>query len=333
MSNEPESNSAPDRSILPPILLGGFSLFGILLVFVIGNMSSGRNAVPVEETATPFKYQLIGTEPGISTAELITGEPISSEYPSGNGNGSSSGPLGLVVTAQQGGSSGSGSDTSSGSNPTKAKTSTSSYVVPTTDGSATQPIIILNPGTRTATSSFGIIVRTAIPTNTPRPTVTLTLTRTKSATTTAGSSITNTPTIPASGPTQVPLAPGTYDDSHPLIGYSGWTSITDSSAYQSTLHISNIAGSTITFRFIGQQIHLKFQGSASYGVIQINIGGLIFDLDESAGTTGTNEWISVLLAQGTYIVTITHTGGGSVNLDAIVIPDLNTPTPTLTSAP
>lgn len=308
-----------------------FSLFGILLVFMIGRFNANRPAMPAESTPTPFKYQLIGTEPGISTAE-ITLEP---------GSGDSGFPnLGLVVTAQQGGSSGSGSSAGTDTNATPLNTSSSSDGGGAVATSGTSPIIILNPGTRTATQSFGIIQRTFTPSRTPGPTITLTPSRTKSITSTSGSSITNTSVVTATGATQVPLAPGTYDDSHPLIAYNGWSIITDGTAYQSTLHVSNTAGSTITFRFTGQQIRLKFQGSGSFGVIRINIGGLNFDLDEA---NGTDEWVSAMLAQGTYTVVITHTSGGSVNIDSIIIPDFSptatvtgtppTVTPSLTSAP
>jgi hypothetical protein len=192
----------------------------------------------------------------------------------------------------------------------------------------------LNPGSKTATQGFGVIFRTYTPSRTPGPTITYTPSRTKNVTSTSGSVVTNTPsrtpTVPVAGATQVPLAPGTYDDSHPLIAYDGWNSVTEPSAYQSTLHVSSTTDSTVTFRFTGQQLRLKFQGSASFGVIRINIGGLNFDLDES---NGTDEWVSAMLAQGTYTVTITHISGGSVNIDSILIPDFNTPTPSVTPTP
>jgi hypothetical protein len=311
MSLEPKTNLTSDRSILLPILLGIFSLCGILLVFVIGRMSSARNALPAADTATPFKYQLIGTEPGISTAELVTEEPGSPENSPDNNNGPSV-PLGLVVTAQQGSSSGSGS--SSSNNPTNTKTSSSA--IPTVIGNATNPIIILSTSARPTTTPLPILVYTSRPTSGPIPTISVTPSRTKSA------SITSTAT-------QIPFTPGTYDDSHPLFAYNGWSSVTDPNAYQNTLHVSNTQGSTVAFKFTGQQIHIKFQWNASFGAIRIDIGGKSFDLDEN-NPDGVNEWVSTLLAQGTYTVTITHASGGSVNIDSIVIPDFKTPTPTAT---
>ena len=311
MSSDPETKPALDRSTLLPILLGVFSLFGILLVFAIGRFNSERNALPAEDTATPFRYLLIGTEPGVSTSEALTPEPDASADPSGDLSGDSTRSPGLVVTAQQGTSSGSGSPSSG--NATKTKTSPS--VIQTISGTTgTAPVIILNPVTKSATPGFGIIERTHTPSRTPGPTITVTPSRTRNVTSTAE--------------TQVPLMPGRYDDSHPLIVYDGWNSITDPNAYQSTLHVSSTAGAAVTFRFTGRQIRITYQTSPSFGTIQINVGGYNFDLDES---NGTNEWVSSLLAQGTYVVVITHTAGGSVNIDSIIVPDLNTPTPTSTA--
>ena len=350
MNSEPENKPTFDRTTLLPIILAAFSLFGILLVFMIGRFNANRPPAPAESTPTPFKYQLIGTEPGISTAEITaTGEPgfdITSEPGSGNiddpgessGNTPQTPNLGLVVTAQQGGVSGGGSsnnnNNSGGNSPTKTKSSSSS-VQTAAATSGNDPIIILKTNTKAPTSS-GFIVRTPTNSRTPAPTKSVTPSRTKFPTATIGSPVAATPTrtpttavATSAGATQVPLVPSSveYDDGHPLIAYNGWTSVSEITAYQGTLHVSNTVGSTVTFRFTGQQVRLKFQSGSSFGVIRINIGGLNFDLDES---NGTDEWVSVLLAQGTYTVTITHASGGSVNLDSIFIPDLNTPTPSST---
>jgi hypothetical protein len=335
MSSDPENKPTLDRSTLLPILLGVFSLFGILLVFAIGRLNSGGNALPPEDTVTPFKYQLIGTEPGVSTAEL-TGEPGSSAVPLDGSEVPSPGSSGLVVTAQQGSSSGSGSSTNDNSAGTQDPSADEFEETATL--TPTDPIIILRTNTKSNATSLPIINRTQTPTNTRGPTWTVTPSRTKNVGPTTGEIATITPSrTPSRTPTSIPtgatavaLAAGTYDDSHPLISYNGWTIITEASAYQSTLHVSNTAGSTVIFRFTGQQIRLTFQSSASFGTIRINIGGLNFDLDEA---NGTNEWVSALLAQGTYTVTITHLTGGSVNIDSVIIPDFNTPTPTVTATP
>lgn len=325
-----ENKPPVDRTTLFPILLGVFSLFGILLVFMIGRYHANRPAVPAPATATPFKYQLIGTEPGISTAETI--DPNFTENPAGSPQ------PGLVVTALQGQISSSNLTSGPSSGTNVARTKTPSSVNQTAVGSGTDPIIVLNPGTKSATPPLVVIERTHTPTRTPGPTITKTPSRTQNSTPTTGQVVTSTPSrtrtsIPT-GATQVPLVPGTYDDSHPLIAYDGWSPVTDPSAYQSTIHVSNTAGSTATFSFVGQQIRITFMGGGSLGTIRINIGGLNFDLDQS---NGTEEWVSALLTQGTYTVTITHSSGGSVNIDSIIIPDFTTtatpPTPTSTTAP
>lgn len=136
---------------------------------------------------------------------------------------------------------------------------------------------------------------------------------------------TNTPASPtvtsASGP---PLNPGTYDDVYPNLIYNGWNA-TGSSG--STLHISLVPGSTISFRFIGRELRLVYQGGSTLGQMRITIDNLTDTLNQSSG----NEWVSDQFANGTHSVLITHIGGGSVNLDQVIIPEpANTPTPTRT---
>ncbi len=121
-----------------------------------------------------------------------------------------------------------------------------------------------------------------------------------------------------------PLIEGIYDDGHQYIIYDGWQE-------GGTVHVSHEPGNTISFRFIGRQLRLIYQGGPTLGQVRINIDSNISEiLDQSSGT----EWASDLLASGTHSVVITHTGGGSVNLDQVIIPDIpNTPTPTRTPTP
>ena len=118
-----------------------------------------------------------------------------------------------------------------------------------------------------------------------------------------------------------PLSPGTYDDGHQYLVYDGWEPT-------GALHVSFQPGSTISFRFIGRQLRLLYQGGATLGQVRIQIdGGTPVTLDQSSGT----EWASDLVSNSTHTVLINHSGGGSVNLDQVIIPDIaNTPTPTLT---
>ncbi len=135
------------------------------------------------------------------------------------------------------------------------------------------------------------------------------------------SNATNTSPATVTSASVSPLTPGTYDDGHQYILYDGWQAT-------GAVHVSFEPGNTITFRFIGRQLRLIYQGGPTLGQVRINIDSNISEpLDQSSG----NEWASELLVSGTHTVLITHTGGGSVNLDQVIIPDIpNTPTPTRT---
>jgi hypothetical protein len=339
MDPELEKKPAFDISVLLPVLLGVFSLAGILMVFMIGRFNANRPPAPAEDTATPFKYQLVGTEPGISTSELteepvydLTLGPITGEEGEPSSNATQSPNQGLVVTAQQGGVSGPGSSV----NTSVAKTNTSSSVIQTAAGNATDPIIIL--GTKKVTATSGnFVFRTHTPTKTPGPAITWTPSRTFAPTfTKRGNTSTPSNTPENSVPTSTPIAmvPSSewYDDTYPFILYEGWSQTSDAGAFGGTLHVSNSVNSNIRFRFTGQQFRLKFQGAgSSLGEITIDINGQVFPpLSES---NGTDEWVSPDLAYKTYNVTITHSGGGSVNIDAIIIPVFVTPTPSATPTP
>ena len=65
-----EMNDRPtfDRGLLIPIILGVFSVFGICLVLILGRISASRESVIPEDTATPFLYMFLGTEPAVVSA-------------------------------------------------------------------------------------------------------------------------------------------------------------------------------------------------------------------------------------------------------------------------
>lgn len=130
----------------------------------------------------------------------------------------------------------------------------------------------------------------------------------------------------ASGP---PLNPGTYDDVDSRLIYNGWSA---TGTGGSTLHVSVVPGSTVSFRFIGTQVRLLYQGGSTLGQMRITIDNVSETLDQSSGT----EWVSDPFASGTHSVLITHLSGGSVNLDQIIIPEpssTGTPTSTPTRTP
>ena len=66
-----------DRSLIPPALIGIFSVFGICLVLMIYRYNTSREVISVTVTNTPFRYIFLGTEPAISTEPTpeVSGTP------------------------------------------------------------------------------------------------------------------------------------------------------------------------------------------------------------------------------------------------------------------
>ena len=75
MNNQPSF----DRGFLIPLFLGVFSIFGICLVLILGRLSASRERVTVEETATPFQYLFLGTEPAVVSATPNETESVEGE--------------------------------------------------------------------------------------------------------------------------------------------------------------------------------------------------------------------------------------------------------------
>ena len=125
------------------------------------------------------------------------------------------------------------------------------------------------------------------------------------------------------------------DDTYLELLYEGdWvaqSNVTDT--YQNTLHISFEVGNSVSFTFTGQQVIVSFQSGPSLGSVIITLDGLQFQVAQSSSVTQLVDWQSAVLVRGTHTIVIEHFSGGSVNLDSITIPDVSTPTPTVTSAP
>lgn len=150
---------------------------------------------------------------------------------------------------------------------------------------------------------------------------------TRTRTPPAAGSSSATPTTASSAP----LNPGTYDQSDQRIEYTDeWIAQTGvAGVFQNTLHVSNTLDSSVSFRFIGEQIRIFYQSGSGLGTIRISLDGFEYDLDESAEVVVQSEWISPVLINGTHTVTITHLSGGAVNLDMIIVPEVfTTATPT-----
>jgi len=124
----------------------------------------------------------------------------------------------------------------------------------------------------------------------------------------------------------------TYDDADFKFNYSGdWIGQSGvSGAYQSTLHVSNTIGDSVQLSFVGQKIRITYQAGPSLGAIAIKLDSVDFTLDQFAPATLVSEWESPVLVLSSHSVTITHISGGSINLDAIAVLDISTPTPTAT---
>jgi hypothetical protein len=121
------------------------------------------------------------------------------------------------------------------------------------------------------------------------------------------------------------LAAGAYDDVYPNLIYSaGWAA----NNAGGTLHVSTQPGNTVSFRFIGTQLRIRYQGGVSLGQMTVTIDNVSETLDQSDGNI---EWVwPNALANNTHTVVIAHLRGGAVNLDEIIIPPPPTPTPTRT---
>ena len=256
MDNQPSF----DRGLIPPALIGIFSVIGICIVLLVYRYNTSQVVVEVTVTPTPFKYIFLGTEPAIST------EPSSEE----------------IAT------------------PTLEEQEPPLVFTP-------ESPIILTPSTPQ------IIPSTSIPSTVIVPNATIT---------------------PASA-SPAPLNAGTYDNVYPGLTYSeGWTLQTNVIGAQgNTLHVSNTLtnpGSSVTFRFIGQEVRILYQSGASLGVMRITLDTTTSQLDQSDSS---NELVLTSTQSGTHTVTLTHLSGGAVNLDSVIVPSLATPTATPTSTP
>jgi len=251
MENKPKF----DATLIIPIVFGIFSLFGICLVLLLANLANSRRSNTALETATPFTFILLGTEPGISTSIPDTEIPEDEVTPTRRAT------------------------------PTRPSTARPTLGTSTSKTESTSPPLVL--ATRTPTSSSA-----------------------------------------------APLNPGTYDDRDSRIAYSSaWIpQLGVSGAFQNSLHLSSALGSTISFRFIGQQVRVFYQSSPSLGEISIVIDSLEIELDQESAASSTSEWVSPVLINGTHTVVITHVSGGSVNLDYVIVPDV-LQTPTVTTTP
>lgn len=124
----------------------------------------------------------------------------------------------------------------------------------------------------------------------------------------------------------------THDDVDFKFNYTGnWVSQSGvNDTYHNTLHVSNTIGDSVQLSFVGQKIRILFQAGPSLGTVALKLDNVDFVLEQSASATTSSEWVSTELSLSSHSITITHISGGSINLDAIAVVDLSTPSPTLT---
>lgn len=70
-----------DRELLIPILIGGFSVIGIVAVLLIGRALHSPAEVTATPSATPFRYVYLGTEPAVTTLVVDGSELPPTEEP------------------------------------------------------------------------------------------------------------------------------------------------------------------------------------------------------------------------------------------------------------
>lgn len=279
MDNQPSF----DRSLIIPIVVGGLSVLGIIVVLLIGSFLNSPAAVAVTSSATPFQYVYLGTEPLITTP-LTAGSviaPLTDEQTD---------PFPIEATPIQ--------TTSIRATPIAATP------IRTTSIFATRPSVSTALILSTITSSNNPVLLTSTPGGVPT--------------------------------SSTAAAPNTYDDTDTRLEYRGnWISQTNvSGAYLGTLHRSDTTDDSVTFTFTGQEIHLFYQAGPSLGSITITIDGIgPPPLSQAQTVTQNKEWVpSEPLSDGTHIIVITHSGGGSVNIDSLLVPAA-TVTPTRTPTP
>ena len=131
-----------------------------------------------------------------------------------------------------------------------------------------------------------------------------------------------------------PLVGGTFDDGDSRFVYNGnWSTQTGvAGATGNTLHVSGTVGNSVKFLFIGNEMRVFFQAGPSLGTIRLLLDNTTsYVMNEASASTQQYEWVLSASNNGTHTVTITHESGGSVNFDAVVVPEIpatltNTPT-------
>ena len=112
-----------------------------------------------------------------------------------------------------------------------------------------------------------------------------------------------------------------YDDSNPLITYSGsWYSRAKGGTYNDTTHVTSGAG-TATFKFTGTGFGIIFTANSNRGIANISVDGVrVVSLNQYYPSQEFQVyWESPELPLGTYTVSIEMGSGPYVELDAVTV--------------
>lgn len=281
--------------MLVPILIAVFSLLGIMVVLLIGRTLSSPAQVAMTPSATPFQFVFLGTEPAVGT--LPTDSEGGDGLPTAEEDPIETSPVGTTSIGTQ----------------------------------AIRTPVILSPGGLTLVSltparSTQMGLQPIEISSTPGGPVMI------SSTPGGPVQISSTPGGPVqmtstSSASPAPLGPGTYEDAYILNQFPStglWVPSTNGSR---TLHVSSTQNNSITFRFVGREVLIGYDDDPTFGEMTVMIDNQPETFSQQSG----NEWVSNTFPNGTHTVVITHSRGGSVNLDYVIIPQVgSTPTATAT---
>jgi len=117
---------------------------------------------------------------------------------------------------------------------------------------------------------------------------------------------------------------GTHDSTNSKIfGKGDWVDYTLANAYNGSTLYSETVGDTVSFLFDGRQLSLLYTGYYTRGELLIQIDGQTIDLlnQFTLDVTYQNRWDGPVLPPGLHTVTLTHSSGQVVDVDAIIISD------------
>lgn len=122
----------------------------------------------------------------------------------------------------------------------------------------------------------------------------------------------------------VVLTPGTYDDAHPGLYYSGHWSFTDQDealrTVDGTLAIGEDATAAVEMSFVGSSVAIIVVLGPAYGTAQVCVNEECVTADWNAAASVRAELLTISdLPSGVNTLTIQANGDGVITLDAAII--------------